>query len=330
MTPAVSVIVLSWNGRPLLQRCLDGLAAQSYRDFEVVLVDNGSSDGTADYLRERYPWVRLVALPENAGFAGGNNRALAECRGRYLVTLNNDTEPEPGFLAALVQAVESGERIGMVAAKMLNFYLPGVIDSLGVRVAPNGLGQNIGCGEKDLGQYDRPGEVFGPCAGAALYRRSMIEEIGFFDESFFAYYEDLDLAWRARLAGWRAVTAPDAVVLHVHSATSGKMSPFTVYHVQRNKWFVLLKNWPLSLLLRRLPLIVAIDLASLLLALISGRAAAAVRARCAVLASLPSLLRARRRVAALTVVDRAEIGRWFTAGEGVLSTFRRKLRDRRP
>jgi GT2 family glycosyltransferase len=328
MTPTLSVIILTWNGKGFLPECLDALAAQSYRDFETVLLDNGSTDGSADYVREHYPWVRLVELPENAGFAGGNNRALAECRGRYIVTLNNDTKAEPDFLAELVRRVEVDPGIGMVAAKMLNFYHKERIDSVGVRIAANGMGQNIGCQELDLGQYDRNREAFGPCAGAALYRRAMLDEVGFFDDGFFAYYEDLDLAWRGRLAGWRCLTAPEAVVLHVHSATSGKMSPFTVFQVQRNKWFVLLKNWPAGLLAARLPLIVTFDLAALLLAVLRGRGLAACRARIAVLLSLRALLRQRRAVQRLRKLSNAEVKRLFSGGEGAYRTFKRKMRDR--
>lgn len=328
MIPIVSIIILNWNGKKFLKGCLDSLRLQTFREFETILLENGSSDGSAFYVREGYPWVQLVALPENIGFAGGNNRALRECRGKYVVTLNNDTKLEPAFLEGLVAVAESDLSIGMVAAKMLNFYEKDRIDSVGVRVTSNGMGHNIGIGELDCGQYDVPAEVFGPCAGAALYRRSMLDEIGFFDPSFFAYYEDLDLAWRGRLARWRCVTAPTAVVYHVHSATSGKMSPFTVYQVQRNKWFVLLKNWPTLLLLKRLPLIAAFDLAALVLALLSGRGLAALRARLDVLKNLPWLFSERRKVQGGRKLSTFEAKRLFTKGEGALNTFRRKMWNR--
>lgn len=326
--PQVSIIILNWNGKRFLKECLDSLRGQTFSDFETIVVENGSSDGSADYLRETYPWVRLVPLPENIGFAGGNNRALRECSGQFIVTLNNDTRLASGFLAALVSAAQTNPSIGMVAAKMMNFFEKGRIDSVGVSVAGNGMGQNIGVGEQDLGQYDLPADVFGPCAGAALYRRSMLDQVGFFDASFFAYYEDLDLAWRGRLAGWRAVTAPDAVVYHVHSATSGKMTPFTVYHVQRNKWFVLLKNWPASLLARYFPLIVAFDLAALVLAFLRGRSLAALSARRDVLVNLPRILSERHRVQGMRRLAAADVLRLFARGEGAFSTFQRKIGER--
>ncbi|KAA0893318.1 glycosyltransferase family 2 protein [Oryzomonas rubra] len=323
--PMISIIILTWNGKTFLQPCLDALAAQSYRDFETILVDNGSRDGSADYVRNAYPWVRLVELPENVGFAEGNNRGLAVAQGAHIVTLNNDTAVQPEFLAELVAAVEADPGIGMVAAKMLNFYRTGRIDSVGVRPTTAGLGINIGVGEADEGQYDVPSEVFGPCAGAALYRRAMLEEIGFFDGDFFAYYEDLDLAWRGRLAGWRAVTAPRAVVYHVHSATGGRMSPFTVYQVQRNKWYVLLKNWPPTLLLRHLPRILAWDGAALLLALVRGRFVPALRARLHVLRDLPPLLRKRREIARLRRLNDAQIAGLLARGASPVGIFLRKM-----
>lgn len=326
--PMVSVIILNWNGKSLLKDCLDSLERQDFKDFETVLLDNGSFDGSVDYLRQCYPWVRLIALPENIGFAGGNNRALKECTGEFIVTLNNDTKLEPGFLTALVAAAQEDPHIGMVAAKMLNFYEHGRIDSVGVRIAANGMGHNIGVGEQDLGQYDSPADVFGPCAGAALYRRTMLDQVGFFDPDFFAYYEDLDLAWRGRLAGWRAVTAPDAVVYHVHSATSGKMSPFTVYQVHRNKWFVLVKNWPAPLLVRHFPLIAFYDAAALFLALLRGRGMSALRSRLDVIAQLPRLLIKRRRIQQIRVLPSTDVQRLFAKGEGAISTFRRKMWDR--
>jgi len=323
--PSVSVIVLTWNGKEFLRGCLDSLAAQTFRDFETVLVDNGSTDGSAEFVREFYPRVRLVTLPENTGFAGGNKRGLAECGGEFIVTLNNDTKAEPEFLAELVAAAESDPRIGMVASKMLNFHETGRIDSVGIRVAVTGMASNIGVGEADEGQYDTPREVFGACGGAALYRRAMLDEVGFFDPSFFAYYEDTDLAWRGRLAGWCCITAPRAVVYHVHSATGGRMSPFTVYHVHRNKWYVIVANWPAWLLLEHLPLIVWYDLGALVLATLRGRLGAALRARLHVLRDLPLLLHRRREVRRRCRIEVCEVVRFLERGGSPVRTFQRKM-----
>lgn len=321
----VSVIIPTWNGRQFLQNCLDSLLRQTYQDFETILVDNGSSDGTAPYVREHYPWVKLVVLTENIGFSGGNNRGLQECSGEHIVTLNNDTRTAPDFLAELVKAVEADTTIGMVAAKMLNFHQKGRIDSIGINATTSGMGQNIGVGEQDTEQHDTPVEPFGACAGAALYRRKMLDETGFFDEDFFAYYEDLDLAWRGRLSGWRAVKAPGAVVQHIHSATGGRMSTFTVYHVHRNKWYVLLKNWPMPLILKHLHRIILQDLGSLILATLRGRLAAALRARLRVLGDLPAIHRKRQAVQSLRKVPVSEIERLLTSGSSMLQVFVRKM-----
>lgn len=323
--PLLSVIILNWNGKQFLQECLNSLAAQTFSNFEIILVDNGSRDGSVDDVKDLFPGIRLVALSENTGFAEGNNLGLAVTEGQFIVTLNNDTKVVPEFLAELLIAALVAPDIGMVAAKMLNFHQTGRIDSVGVRPTTAGMGINIGVGETDDGQYDEPADVFGPCAGAALYRRDMLEEIGFFDTDFFAYYEDLDLAWRGRLAGWRCVTAPAALVYHVHSATSGRMSPFTVYHVQRNKWFVLLKNWPGGLLLRHLPRILAYDLATVVLAALRGRLIPSLHARLRVLAAIPSLLAKRRKVAQLRRTDIQDIARLVDAGEAPLKIFKRKM-----
>jgi GT2 family glycosyltransferase len=321
----VSVLILTWNGRQYLKECLESLGGQTFRDFETILVDNGSTDGSGDYVREHFPWVRLIELSENRGFSGGNLRGLQECRGRSIVTLNNDTRVEPEFLAELLAVAEADDRIGMVAAKMLNFYETGRIDSVGITVAVNGMAFNIGVGEPDAGQYDLSREVFGPCAGAALYRRGMLDEIGFFDAAFFAYYEDTDLAWRGQLAGWRCMTAPRAVVYHIHSATSGWMSPFTLYQVQRNKWYVLVKNWPALLLLRHLPQIIAYDIGSLLLAALRGRLGSGLRARLHVLRDLPLLLRKRAEVNRLRRLDTRTVSLLLTAVGGSRSVFSRKM-----
>jgi GT2 family glycosyltransferase len=321
----VSVIILTWNGKRFLDECLGSLAQQSFRDFETILVDNGSQDDSAAYVRKRYPWVKVLELAKNVGFAEGNNRGLLESSGQYVITLNNDTKVAERFVEALVKGAESDGSIGMVAAKMLNYHQPRLIDAVGLKVATNGLGYNVGVGEQDAGQYDTPQPVFGPCGGAALYRREMINKVGFFDADFFAYYEDFDLAWRGRLAGWQSITAPEAVVYHVHSATSGEWSPFKVYYVHRNKWFNLIKNWPLAVLLKSLPRLLLYDLTSFFLSVMKGRGGAALRARMHLLRSLPTLLRKRRAVQKLRQIPVREAAALFSPAEWVFRTFRRKM-----
>jgi len=246
----VSVIIVNWNGLEHLPECLASLEGQSLPDFEVILVDNGSRDGSLSYLREHHPRVRVVALPENLGFAAGNNAGLAVARGEYVVTLNNDTKAAPGWLAELVATADAHPEAGMVASRILNYFEPDRIDSLGFRVCPDGMSRGAYRGQSfaQLALGVAP-EILFPSACVGLYRRSMLEEIGFFDPDFFAYCEDTDLGLRARLAGYGALLARDAVVYHKYSMTTGAFSPLKLYLVERNHYFVAVKNFPLPLLL---------------------------------------------------------------------------------
>jgi len=245
--PRLSVVIVNWNGLEHLPVCLDSLADQTFRDFEVILVDNGSRDGSVEFVRSRHPWVRLVALPENTGFASGNNRGLEHARGDYIVTLNNDTRVEPDWLQILVEAADAHPKVGMVASRVCAFSDPDLIDSIGMRICRDGMarGQFRNQRWSRLRLRDEE-EILIPSACAALYKRAMIEESGFFDDDFFAYAEDVDLGLRGRLAGWDAVAATKAVVHHKYSQTGGSLSPFKVYLVERNHYWVALKNFPVG------------------------------------------------------------------------------------
>ena len=205
-----TVVIPTWNGRCLLDACLAGLGGQTWRDFEIVIVDNGSTDGTASWMQDRYPDVQVIANDRNLGFAAAVNQGIRASASRYVVTLNNDTEPAPGWLAALVATAERDPSVGMCASKMLFADRPGVINSTGIYLDRTGIAWDRRGGEPDDERGTEPVEVFGPCGGAALYRRTMLDEVGLFEEDFFAYLEDVDLAWRARLAGWRCLYVPAA------------------------------------------------------------------------------------------------------------------------
>jgi GT2 family glycosyltransferase len=245
----VSIIIPNLNGLRHLPECLGSLEKQSFRDFEVILVDNGSSDGSIEYLRQQ-PSVRVVALDKNRGFAGGNNAGLAVARGEYIVTLNNDTRAESGFLAELVAVADRHPQAGMVAARICNSFEPDAVDSLGIAVCRDAMSRGAHRGSR-FSALSLPAvaEILIPSACAALYRRAMLDEIGFFDDDFFAYCEDSDLGLRGRLAGWGALLARDAVVYHKYSMTSGAFSPLKLYLVERNHYFVAVKTLPLPLLL---------------------------------------------------------------------------------
>jgi len=220
---------------------------QAYPNYEVILVDNGSIDGSVEFVRKQFPAVIIIENETNLGFAEGTNIGIRASNGDYIATLNNDTKVDSMWLNKLIGIAESNEDIGFCAPKVLFFYEPETIDSAGILISFDGSGMNRGFKEQDRGQYNVDCEVFGACAGAALYKKTMLDEIGLFDEDFFAYYEDLDISWRARLAGWKCIYVHSSVVYHVHSATGIAYSPFKSFHVQRNRFFVIIKNFPIKI-----------------------------------------------------------------------------------
>ena len=305
-SPLVSVVIVNWNGRVHLERCLAVLAVQTLERFEVILVDNGSTDGSVEMIQRQFPRVRMISNSSNLGFAAANNVGIRASTADHIATLNNDTEPRPDWLERLLAPALADPSVGMVASKMIFAHRPGTINSAGIALDPAGIAwDRLG------GEPDREGgaveEVFGPCAGAALYRRAMLDEVGLFDEEFFAYLEDLDLAWRARLAGWRALYAPTAVVSHVHSATGVEGSPFKNYHLGRNKLWTIAKNYPAPQLYLALPLIVAYDLAATLYGLATRRDLASLRGRLAGMAGLPRQWPKRREVQRMRRVSYATL-----------------------
>ena len=248
-SPVISVIIVNLNGERYVRDCLGSLASQTFGDFEVIVVDNGSTDGSLDLIRKDFPWVRVIGLAYNTGFAKGNNTGFAASSSRYMVTLNNDTIADSGWLKALYEAAESDPLAGMVASKIFLGREGKELDSAGMLIYSDGMSRQRGRGEIDSGQFDSVGEVLFPSACAALYRGDMLKDIGCFDEDFFAYCEDADLGLRARLAGWKALFAPKAMVRHLYSQTGGKYSGFKAYHIERNRFWVLMKDFPVSFIL---------------------------------------------------------------------------------
>jgi GT2 family glycosyltransferase len=226
-----------------------------------VLVDNNSRDESVDRVREDYPDVRILTLSANVGFAGGCNAGIAVARGEFVATLNNDAVADPHWLAELMNATADRPDVGMVASKMLFADDRGTINSIGIALDRAGIAWDRGGGRLDGITLEKV-EVFGPCAGAALYRRSMFDDIGGFDEDFFMYLEDVDLAWRAQLAGWRGILAPEARVFHEHSASAGPTSSFKRYHLARNKVWLITKNYPSPEIWLYLPVILLYDVAA--------------------------------------------------------------------
>ena len=244
----VSIIVVNWNGSRFLKQCLRSLSDQTSTNCEIILVDNGSSDDSIRLVQELFPRIKLIQLAANLGFTGGNAAGLSLAGGNFIALANNDTRAEIDWLEKLLQPMLDDARIGICASKLI---IEGTnrIDSVGDGVTTAGVGFNRGHTE-DRSNYRSLQPVFAACAAGALYRRKMIDEIGFLDEDFFLYDEDVDLSFRAQLAGWKCVYVPDAIVHHKGNATAVRLSDTHVYYHTRNLEFVWLKNMPAGLMLR--------------------------------------------------------------------------------
>ena len=305
------VVIPTWNGWDMLEHCLIALDRQTVHPAQVVVVDNGSGDGTGSKVRDRWPRVQVVDLPENEGFAGGCNRGIeAAARDLDIVLLNNDARPDPTWLEELVRAGDAAPaRVGVLSAKMIGSN--GLIDSTGDYLTSWGMAFQRGHGELDEGQYDRSTDIFSACGGASLFRRTLLEQVGTFDESFFAYYEDVDLCFRARLAGWDVQLVPGATVVHEGGGTSGRVLGFRRYHASRNVWFLLVKNVPTPLLPGLLLRTALVQAWWLLAAARHRQLGTALRAHRDALRRVPELLRARRVVQARRAVAVSEVARWL-------------------
>jgi GT2 family glycosyltransferase len=243
----ISVIIVNWNRRELLRASLESLRRQTGVEFEVIVVDNGSGDGSAD-LAERAFGCRVIRNSENRGFCAANNQGIAAARGEFVALLNNDAEAEPGWLAALLAAFDDRPDIGMAASKIVVYEDPRRIDKAAHLIYPDGQNRGRGTGVIDHGQFDSVEECLWPDGCAAMYRKRMLDQISGFDEDFFAYADDAELGLRARIAGWRCLYVPDAVVRHHRGATLGLGSARRLVLIERNRVLLAAKLFPWSLL----------------------------------------------------------------------------------
>jgi GT2 family glycosyltransferase len=333
--PLVSVVVVTWNGLHHLRRSLPAVLDQRLeagQGLELLVVDNASRDGTAAYLNdlaERDGRVRPLFNTRNEGFAGPNNQAFRAAGGEFLVTLNNDTVPQPGWLATLLAVARSDPRVGSVASRMVFAHRPDLIQSAGISLDRAGIAWDRLTGRPVEEGESVPVEVFGASAGAALYRRAMLTEVGGFDPRYFMYLEDVDLAWRARLAGWRAAYAPDAVVQHAHSASAGEGSPLKNWHLGRNKVWTIARCYPGPGLARYLPAVVLYDLASLPYTMVTRRDLSPLLGRLAALRGLRPILEDRRRLHARYPDGWARTRDWLEPLRQPFAVFARYQRLRR-
>ncbi len=308
--PFFSVIVPNYNGRRFLPGLLQALERQRFQDFEVILADDASNDDSVDFVEANYPEVRVVMNRRNQGFVATANLGADLARGRVLALLNNDTEPEPDWLAELAQAICAHPDAAIVASKILLFDQRQRLHTAGDALGPDGIPRNRGVWEEDQGQYDQEVEVFSGCGGGMAVRREVWQALGGFDEDFWMYLDDVDLAFRARLMGWRVVFAPRARLYHHLSGSGG--DTLSSYYVGRNTIWTLVKNMPGGLLARHLPRILAAQgrIAWEALTHIRGEAARArLRGQLDGILGLPRMARKRQLIQARRVVDEEAIAR---------------------
>ncbi len=300
--PAVSVIVVTHNGRGHLDACLRAVAAQDGVDAETIVVDNASTDGTVEYLRQSFPWVRIVELPDNRGFAGGNNAGVRAARGRCVALLNNDTVAATTWLRALLAGLDEGAGFALTTSRIVYMHDPEIIDSAGDSLVLAGGAFKRHHGAPAAAAAESA-EVFGVCGAACAMPRHVFEELGGFDEDFFFSHEDADLSYRARLRGYRCRYVADAVVRHHGGGTSGKASAFAVFHGQRTLEWMYVKNTPAGLLWRTLPGHLLYAAAAAVHFARTGRFGAYARGKLAALAGLRRMLRKRRQIQAARCVS---------------------------
>ena len=248
----ISVIVPNWNGIKFVGMCLDSLAQSDFDSYEVIVIDNGSVDGSREMIEEKYPQVRLIKNRENMGFAVACNQGIKAATGTYISLLNNDIEVESSWLSKLYEGMERHPECGMGTTKMMFLDQRDVFYNTGDLFHAWSAGGGRGQGEKDVGQYDREDYVFGACAGAGIYRRDFFEQVGIFDEDFFIFAEDVDINMRGQLQGFKCIYLPEAKVYHIGTATVGLYSDRYIYLCKRNDIFVLIRNYSLRMYFRYL------------------------------------------------------------------------------
>lgn len=250
----VTVVIPNYNGMKYVENCFTSLSQQKGCSFAVIMVDNGSTDGSLDYVREHFPWVEVVALPKNTGFCHGVNVGIQAAKTPYVLLLNNDTAVQEGFIKHLTESIEKSPKRFSVQAKLVDMKEPTVIDDAGDLYCALGWAFALGKGKNAASYYTKEKRVFAACGGAAIYRRDVFERIGYFDENHFAYLEDIDIGYRARLYGYENWYEPKALVHHAGSGSTGsKHNAFKVKMSSKNSVYLVYKNMPFLQILLNLP-----------------------------------------------------------------------------
>lgn len=302
---SASVIIPNWNGKHLLKVCLNSLKNQSLKNFEVIIVDNGSIDGSVEYIRKYYPKFRVIPLKKNVGFAPAVNLGIKTSRSKNVVLINNDTKVDKDCLKKLVESAKKHKEVGMIAAKMLQFNNPNLIDSAGDYIDAVGHANNIGRGEKDGGKYNKSGFVFLVTGGGSLIKKEVFEKIGYLDDNYFAYMEDVDFGLRAQMVGFKAWYEPKAVIYHVHKATSSRNKAFTEYLQFRNMTMTIIKDFPKELFFKDFNWlkIILVNLNTVRFLAKHGYLRSAIKAEGYILLNLPRLLIKRRKIQSMMKVN---------------------------
>ena len=294
--PSVDIIIVNWNGLEHLSVCLSSLLNQSYINKNIFFVDNGSDDQSIEYVGENFPSIQVISLESNFGFCGGNNVGIRNSKSEFVALINNDTEADINWLNNSVNTLLNNPEAGFVASRLCNYNERNIIDSCGDLYYRSGYPEKRGWLLNFSDDYNKQMWVFGACAGAALYRRSMLENIGLFDIDFFNYMEDVDLSFRAQLYGYRCIYEPKAVVYHKVGATSSLNSKARTYWSHRNHWYAIIKNFPSKLLLKYSLHILIADFLVFISSIIQGNIFLFFQARMEVIKNLPKLLNKRKKI----------------------------------
>jgi hypothetical protein len=293
--PYVSVIIVNFNAKEFLEEALLSLRSQTFRDFEIIVVDNGSVDGSPQLVSSTFPQVRLISLAENTGFARGNNLGIQVARGELIALLNNDAVPDRHWLEQLIGAAERHPAAGFFASRVVLYSQPQLLDSAGDGLSAAGTVFRRGHLRKTA-EYATEEYVFGAQGCAACYRRTMLQDIGLFDEDFFCVYEDADLSFRAQWAGYKCVYVPSAIVRHRGGSTIGRFSPMYVYQSHRNVEYLFFKDMPISLLVLTLPTHVLYNLLAFVFFTRRGQGLVFLRSKRDALRAFPRLWMKRRQL----------------------------------
>ena len=295
--PAIHIVIPNWNGKKFLKKCLESLSQQTFRDFSITVVDNGSSDGSVSFLQRKYPEINCIRFSRNKGFSVAVNAGIKSSSSPLILLLNNDIEVAKDCLEQLNGQVARHRECEFFALKMLNFHHRNRLDGAGDGVLRGGVGYRYGTMEEDGEPYNQDGVVFGACAGAALYRRSFFDKVGFFDEDFFAYLEDVDLNLRAGRLGLCCYYIPAAVVYHIGSATTGsKINAMTVSLSTKNNFNIIVKNYPFALLVTFFPAMIIYQFFWFLFVLKKRKVVPYLKGLALGVAQLPAMLHKRKKL----------------------------------